>query len=74
MCTVILHHNNEDLCKEVEGLQLTRLNEVEELSYLRWISLCSHWELYDSNNQSRTRISSSREIVTSKRHDAAGVC
>ncbi|PQQ00155.1 hypothetical protein Pyn_11532 [Prunus yedoensis var. nudiflora] len=29
-----LRHTNEDLCKQVEGLQMSRLNEVEELAYL----------------------------------------
>ncbi|KAJ6417611.1 hypothetical protein OIU84_003356 [Salix udensis] len=34
----LLRHTNEDLCKQVEGLQMSRLNEVEELAYLRWAS------------------------------------
>nr|GMD07990.1 protein CHUP1, chloroplastic-like [Ipomoea batatas] len=30
----LLRHKNESLCKQVEGLQMSRLNEVEELAYL----------------------------------------
>ncbi|CAA6669943.1 unnamed protein product [Spirodela intermedia] len=69
--TSILHHTNEDLCKQV-GVPMTRLNEVEELAYLRWINSCFHRELDNSNNRTRMSISSSREeILTSKGHDAA---
>ncbi|KAL8138398.1 hypothetical protein V2J09_004399 [Rumex salicifolius] len=41
----LLRHTNEDLCKQVEGLQLSRLNEVEELAYLRWVNTCLRNEL-----------------------------
>ncbi|CAA7406921.1 unnamed protein product [Spirodela intermedia] len=69
--TSILHHTNEDLCKQV-GVPMTSLNEVEELAYLRWINSCLHRELDNSNNRTRMSISSSREeILTSKGHDAA---
>ncbi|XP_071723243.1 protein CHUP1, chloroplastic-like [Rutidosis leptorrhynchoides] len=40
-----LRHTNEDLCKQVEGLQMSRLNEVEELAYLRWVNSCLRDEL-----------------------------
>nr|GMD04151.1 protein CHUP1, chloroplastic-like [Ipomoea batatas] len=33
----LLRHKNESLCKQVEGLQMSRLNEVEELAYLRCV-------------------------------------
>ena len=35
-----LKHNNEDLLKQVEGLQMNRFSEVEELVYLRWVNAC----------------------------------
>lgn len=41
----LLRHTNEDLCKQVEGLQMSRLNEVEELVYLRWVNSCLRNEL-----------------------------
>ncbi|KAM7275246.1 hypothetical protein ACFE04_017112 [Oxalis oulophora] len=41
----VLRHTNEDLCKQVEGLQMNRLNEVEELAYLRWVNSCLRNEL-----------------------------
>ncbi|KAF4391031.1 protein CHUP1, chloroplastic [Cannabis sativa] len=44
----LLRHTNEDLCKQVEGLQLNRLNEVEELAYLRWVNSCLRNELRNS--------------------------
>ncbi|KAF5820663.1 putative protein CHUP1 [Helianthus annuus] len=33
----LLRQKNEDLGKQVEDLQVSRLNEVEELVYLRWV-------------------------------------
>lgn len=44
----MLRHTNEDLCKQVEGLQMSRLNEVEELAYLRWVNSCLRDELRNS--------------------------
>ncbi|VFQ97420.1 unnamed protein product [Cuscuta campestris] len=41
----LLRHRNESLCKQVEGLQMSRLNEVEELAYLRWENSCLRDEL-----------------------------
>ncbi|KAK6150187.1 hypothetical protein DH2020_017712 [Rehmannia glutinosa] len=41
----LLRHTNEDLCKQVEGLQMSRMNEVEELAYLRWVNSCLRDEL-----------------------------
>ncbi|KAI5332137.1 hypothetical protein L3X38_022265 [Prunus dulcis] len=49
-----LRHTNEDLCKQVEGLQMSRLNEVEELAYLRWVNSCLRNELQNSNSCSTT--------------------
>ncbi|CAH8266715.1 unnamed protein product [Arabidopsis lyrata] len=40
-----LKHNNEDLLKQVEGLQMNRFSEVEELVYLRWVNACLRYEL-----------------------------
>lgn len=40
-----LRHANEDLVKQVEGLQLNRFSEVEELVYLRWVNACLRFEL-----------------------------
>ncbi|KAD3336784.1 hypothetical protein E3N88_32303 [Mikania micrantha] len=44
----MLRQTNEDLCKQVEDLQLSRLNEVEELVYLRWVNSCLKNELQNS--------------------------
>lgn len=40
-----LRHVNEDLTKQVEGLQMNRFSEVEELVYLRWVNACLRYEL-----------------------------
>ncbi|KAL2519151.1 Protein CHUP1 [Abeliophyllum distichum] len=40
-----LRHANEDLIKQVEGLQMNRFTEVEELVYLRWVNACLRYEL-----------------------------
>ncbi|KAH9306420.1 hypothetical protein KI387_010824 [Taxus chinensis] len=40
-----LRHTNADLLKQVEGLQLNRFSEVEELVYLRWVNACLRYEL-----------------------------
>ncbi|PKA62049.1 Protein CHUP1, chloroplastic [Apostasia shenzhenica] len=40
-----LRHANEDLIKQVEGLQISRFSEVEELVYLRWVNACLRYEL-----------------------------
>lgn len=40
-----LRHANEDLLKQVEGLQMNRFSEVEELVYLRWVNACLRFEL-----------------------------
>ncbi|XWS16686.1 hypothetical protein CRYUN_Cryun34aG0112200 [Craigia yunnanensis] len=44
----MLRHTNENLYKQVEGLQMSRLNEVEELAYLRWVNSCLRDELQNS--------------------------
>ncbi|XP_057841601.2 protein CHUP1, chloroplastic [Cryptomeria japonica] len=44
-----LRHTNEDLCKQVEGLQMSRFSEVEELVYLRWVNSCLRYELRNSS-------------------------
>ncbi|XP_024396094.1 protein CHUP1, chloroplastic isoform X2 [Physcomitrium patens] len=40
-----LRHANEDLARQVEGLQNDRFTEVEELVYLRWVNACLRYEL-----------------------------
>ncbi|XP_028752730.1 protein CHUP1, chloroplastic-like [Neltuma alba] len=45
----LLRLTNEDLCKQVEGLQMSRLSEVEELAYLRWVNSCLRNELKNSS-------------------------
>ncbi|KAF2321440.1 hypothetical protein GH714_041034 [Hevea brasiliensis] len=40
-----LRHVNEDLLKQVEGLQINRFSEVEEVVYLRWVNACLRYEL-----------------------------
>ncbi|WOL16226.1 protein CHUP1, chloroplastic-like [Canna indica] len=49
-----LRHTNESLSKQVEGLQISRLNEVEELAYLRWVNSCLRHELSNSDKASKT--------------------
>lgn len=44
----VLRHTNETLSKQVEGLQMSRLTEVEELVYLRWVNSCLRHELQSS--------------------------
>ncbi|KAH9531403.1 hypothetical protein CY35_19G036000 [Sphagnum magellanicum] len=44
---VALRHVNEDLIKQVEGLQSSRFSEVEELVYLRWVNACLRHELHN---------------------------
>jgi len=43
--TTAVRHANEDLAKQVEGLQMDRFSEVEELVYLRWVNACLRYEL-----------------------------
>lgn len=43
--TAALRHVNQDLCRQVEGLQMNRFSEVEELVYLRWVNACLRYEL-----------------------------
>ncbi|KAH7297909.1 hypothetical protein KP509_25G018000 [Ceratopteris richardii] len=40
-----LQQANDDLSKQVEGLQMNRFSEVEELVYLRWVNACLRYEL-----------------------------
>nr|BAG54845.1 chloroplast unusual positioning 1A [Adiantum capillus-veneris] len=40
-----LKQANDDLSKQVEGLQMNRFSEVEELVYLRWVNACLRYEL-----------------------------
>ncbi|KAG6429846.1 hypothetical protein SASPL_107900 [Salvia splendens] len=40
-----MKHANEDLVKQVEGLQMNRFSEVEELVYLRWVNARLRFEL-----------------------------
>lgn len=67
----LLRVTNEDLSKQVEGLQTSRLNEVEELAYLRWVNSCLRNELknttLDSDKPSSPQsiVSSSGDSVTS---------
>ncbi|PON87031.1 hypothetical protein TorRG33x02_171440 [Trema orientale] len=47
-----LRHAKEDLLKQVEGLQMNRFSEVEELVYLRWVNACLRYELRNSQTPS----------------------
>lgn len=49
-----LRHSNEDLTKQVEGLQMNRFSEVEELVYLRWVNACLRYELRNFQKPSGT--------------------
>lgn len=47
-----LRHANEELSRQVEGLQMSRFSEVEELVYLRWVNACLRYELKNYQTQS----------------------
>ncbi|GFP94571.1 protein chup1 chloroplastic, partial [Phtheirospermum japonicum] len=55
-----LRHTNEDLVKQVEGLQMNRFSEVEELVYLRWVNACLRFEL--RNYQTPSGKASARDL------------
>lgn len=55
-----LRHANEDLLKQVEGLQMNRFCEVEELVYLRWVNACLRYEL--KNHQTSPGKISARDL------------
>ncbi|KAG6671407.1 hypothetical protein I3842_16G002400 [Carya illinoinensis] len=55
-----LRHANEDLLKQVEGLQMNRFGEVEELVYLRWVNACLRYEL--RNHQAPAGKTSARDL------------
>ncbi|GMH15223.1 hypothetical protein Nepgr_017064 [Nepenthes gracilis] len=55
-----LRHANEDLLKQVEGLQMNRFSEVEELVYLRWVNACLRYEL--RNYQTPAGKTSARDL------------
>lgn len=70
----MLRHTNEDLCKQVEGLQMSRLNEVEELAYLRWVNSCLRKELrnYGSDLNSESESSpGSAETLSVKSYESS---
>ncbi|KAL0925599.1 hypothetical protein M5K25_003956 [Dendrobium thyrsiflorum] len=58
-----LRHANEDLIKQVEGLQINRFSEVEELVYLRWVNACLRYEL--RNYQKPAGKTSARDLSKS---------
>ncbi|XP_077253732.1 hydroxyproline-rich glycoprotein family protein [Tasmannia lanceolata] len=58
-----LRHANEDLSKQVEGLQMNRFSEVEELVYLRWVNACLRYEL--RNYQTPAGKTSARDLSKS---------
>ncbi|GAB2280116.1 Protein chup1, chloroplastic [Dionaea muscipula] len=58
-----LRHANEDLLKQVEGLQVNRFSEVEELVYLRWVNACLRFEL--RNYQTPVGKESARDLSKS---------
>ncbi|XP_042502565.1 protein CHUP1, chloroplastic isoform X2 [Macadamia integrifolia] len=55
-----LRHSKEDLLKQVEGLQMNRFSEVEELVYLRWVNACLRYEL--RNYQTPAGKTSARDL------------
>uniref|UniRef100_A0A1D1Z0Y9 Protein CHUP1, chloroplastic n=1 Tax=Anthurium amnicola TaxID=1678845 RepID=A0A1D1Z0Y9_9ARAE len=55
-----LRHANEDLSRQVEGLQMNRFGEVEELVYLRWVNACLRYEL--RNHQTPSGKISARDL------------
>ncbi|KAJ4980692.1 hypothetical protein NE237_031529 [Protea cynaroides] len=69
--TSLLRHTNENLCKQVEGLQMNRLTEVEELVYLRWVNSCLRNEL---RNAGSTMDSDRVSTPNSIEKDSVSVC
>ncbi|CAI9090855.1 OLC1v1025723C1 [Oldenlandia corymbosa var. corymbosa] len=67
----LLRYTNQDLCKQVEGLQLSRLNEVEEVAYLRWVNSCLRNELRNCQNSKFDTESSPQ--VTERPRDSVGL-
>ena len=65
----LLRLTNEDLCKQVEGLQISRLNEVEELAYLRWVNSCLRNELKNTCSALNSDKPSSPHSVVSSSGD-----
>ncbi|AES59257.1 hypothetical protein MtrunA17_Chr1g0151531 [Medicago truncatula] len=62
----LLRLTNEDLSKQVEGLQTSRLNEVEELAYLRWVNSCLRTELKNTcSTLDSDKLSSPQSVVSS---------
>ncbi|KAJ6429733.1 hypothetical protein OIU84_021185 [Salix udensis] len=53
-----LRRTKEDLLKQVEGLQMNRFSEVEELVYLRWVNACLRYELRNYQTPSGKSFSS----------------
>ncbi|GFY90915.1 hydroxyproline-rich glycoprotein family protein [Actinidia rufa] len=62
----LLKLTNEDLIKQVEDLQMSRLNEVEELVYLRWVNSCLRNELHNFSTTSSDKASSPDSIESSE--------
>ncbi|KAI3455867.1 hypothetical protein Pfo_012530 [Paulownia fortunei] len=62
----LLRHTNEDLCKQVEGLQMSRMNEVEELAYLRWVNSCLRDELRSCSTMNSDKPSTPNSIEQSR--------
>ncbi|XP_073058455.1 protein CHUP1, chloroplastic-like [Primulina eburnea] len=62
----LLRHTNEDLCKQVENLQMSRMNEVEELVYLRWVNSCLRHELHKVSTTSCDKPSGLNSVEKSK--------
>ncbi|KAK4488048.1 hypothetical protein RD792_003790 [Penstemon davidsonii] len=58
----LLKHTNEDLGKQVEALQMSRMNEVEELVYLRWVNSCLRDELRDCSTAISDKPSSPNSV------------
>lgn len=58
----MLKHTNQDLCKQVEGLQISRMNEVEEIAYLRWLNSCLRDELRSFSNATSDKLSTPTSV------------
>lgn len=70
----MLRYTNEDLSKQVEDLQMSRLNEVEELAYLRWVNSCLRNELRNSCSTINVTEKLSSNSSTEKRGESADSC
>ncbi|KAJ1694968.1 hypothetical protein LUZ63_011666 [Rhynchospora breviuscula] len=70
----LLRHKNANLSKQIEGLQMSRLTEVEELAYLRWINSCLRHELSNSDKNSSQTLDMDQETTNPRSDETKSEC